>query len=205
MAKQVHYNAAEHIAAKTAEDPYLRPAFAASDRARRFLWNACRAILYRPSPRAMFAWRPSCCDALARQWGRTAISIQARECGPRGTWSARTRWRWPTVRRSITLRRCASVRTPSSRRMRICAARPTTTTIRASRCWPTRWRWGVCVGVCACLGGSRCGRGRGSGAGDGFGGNTGPGAVGNLRRHPGGEGEGAQTSGFGDDAARCHL
>ena len=57
MAKQVHYNAAEHIAAKTAEDPYLRPAFAASDRARRFLWNACRAILYRPSPRAMFAWR----------------------------------------------------------------------------------------------------------------------------------------------------
>ena len=27
MPKQIHYNAAEHISAETAADPYLRPAF----------------------------------------------------------------------------------------------------------------------------------------------------------------------------------
>lgn len=57
MAKDVHYNAAERIPAETAADPYLRPAFAASDRARRLVWNVCRALLYRPSPRPMHAWR----------------------------------------------------------------------------------------------------------------------------------------------------
>jgi putative colanic acid biosynthesis acetyltransferase WcaF len=57
MAKNVHYTAAEHISAETAADPYLRPAFAASDRARRLIWNLCRVALYRPSPRPMHAWR----------------------------------------------------------------------------------------------------------------------------------------------------
>ena len=57
MAKQVHYNAAEQISAETAADPYLRPAFATSNRARRMVWNVCRAVLYRPSPRPMHAWR----------------------------------------------------------------------------------------------------------------------------------------------------
>jgi putative colanic acid biosynthesis acetyltransferase WcaF len=57
MAKQVHYNAAEQISAETAADPYLRPAFATSDRARRMVWNVCRAVLYRPSPRPLHAWR----------------------------------------------------------------------------------------------------------------------------------------------------
>jgi putative colanic acid biosynthesis acetyltransferase WcaF len=57
MAKQVHYNAAEQISAETAADPYLRPAFATSDRARRMVWNVCRAVLYRPSPRPLHALR----------------------------------------------------------------------------------------------------------------------------------------------------
>jgi putative colanic acid biosynthesis acetyltransferase WcaF len=57
MAKDVHYNAADHIPAETAADPYLRPAFPASDRARRLVWNICRALLYRPSPRPLHAWR----------------------------------------------------------------------------------------------------------------------------------------------------
>ena len=57
MARHAHYNAAEHIPAETAADPYLRPAFAAGDRARRMAWNLCRAVLYRPSPRPMHAWR----------------------------------------------------------------------------------------------------------------------------------------------------
>ncbi len=57
MAKEAHYNAADHISAETAADPYLRPAFAAGDRARRLVWNIVRALLYRPSPRPMHAWR----------------------------------------------------------------------------------------------------------------------------------------------------
>ena len=57
MAKQIHYNAADHIAAETAADPYLRPAFTLSDRLRRLAWNLCRALLYRPSPRPLHAWR----------------------------------------------------------------------------------------------------------------------------------------------------
>jgi putative colanic acid biosynthesis acetyltransferase WcaF len=57
MPKDAHYNAAHHISPETAADPYLRPAFSAGDRARRLLWNICRALLYRPSPRPMHAWR----------------------------------------------------------------------------------------------------------------------------------------------------
>lgn len=57
MAKNVRYNAAEYMAAATASDPYLRPAFSAGDRVRRQLWNLCWAVLYRPSPRLMHGWR----------------------------------------------------------------------------------------------------------------------------------------------------
>lgn len=57
MPKPAHYNAADHIPPQTAPDPYLRPAFARGDRARRLLWNLTRALLYRPSPRPMHAWR----------------------------------------------------------------------------------------------------------------------------------------------------
>jgi putative colanic acid biosynthesis acetyltransferase WcaF len=57
MAKEAHYNAAERVSAETAADPYLRPAFAASDRVRRLVWNVCRVLLYRPSPRPMHAGR----------------------------------------------------------------------------------------------------------------------------------------------------
>jgi len=57
MAKQAHYNAADRIAPEPGADPYLRPGFAASDRLRRLVWNVCRALLYRPSPRPFHAWR----------------------------------------------------------------------------------------------------------------------------------------------------
>jgi putative colanic acid biosynthesis acetyltransferase WcaF len=57
MAKQLHYNAADHIAPETAADPYLRPAFNSSDRLRRLVWNLCWLLLYRPSPRPFHAWR----------------------------------------------------------------------------------------------------------------------------------------------------
>jgi putative colanic acid biosynthesis acetyltransferase WcaF len=57
MAKDAHYNAADHISPETAADPYLRPAFSAGDRARRLIWGLCHALLYRPSPRPLHAWR----------------------------------------------------------------------------------------------------------------------------------------------------
>lgn len=67
MPRDAHYNAAEHIAPETAADPYLRPAFAASDRARRLVWNICRILLYRTSPRPLHAWRAF----LLRSFGAT--------------------------------------------------------------------------------------------------------------------------------------
>jgi putative colanic acid biosynthesis acetyltransferase WcaF len=57
MPKQIHYNAAEHISAETAEDPYLRPAFSLGDRLRRLTWNICWSIFYRMSPRPLHSWR----------------------------------------------------------------------------------------------------------------------------------------------------
>ena len=57
MPKQVHYNAAEHISAETAEDPYLRPAFSTSNRLRRLAWNLCWVLFYRMSPRPLHSWR----------------------------------------------------------------------------------------------------------------------------------------------------
>ena len=57
MSRQIYYNAAEHIAATTAEDPYLRPAFSLTIRIRRFAWNICWLFFYRPSPRPLHAWR----------------------------------------------------------------------------------------------------------------------------------------------------
>jgi putative colanic acid biosynthesis acetyltransferase WcaF len=67
MARQVHYNAAEHIAAETAADPYLRPAFSFSNRVRRLVWNICWALLYRLSPRPFHGWR----SLLLRVFGAT--------------------------------------------------------------------------------------------------------------------------------------
>ncbi|WP_174240862.1 putative colanic acid biosynthesis acetyltransferase [Granulicella sp. S190] len=57
MPKQVHYNAADHISADTAADPYLRPAFSLNDRLRRLNWNLCWAIFYKMSPRPLHSWR----------------------------------------------------------------------------------------------------------------------------------------------------
>jgi putative colanic acid biosynthesis acetyltransferase WcaF len=57
MARQAHYNAADHIAPETAADPYQRPAFVLSDRLKRLAWNLCWLLLYRPSPRPFHAWR----------------------------------------------------------------------------------------------------------------------------------------------------
>jgi putative colanic acid biosynthesis acetyltransferase WcaF len=57
MARQIHYNAAEHVPEKTAQDPYLRPAFSGPERLRRLVWNLCWLFFYRPSPRPFHSWR----------------------------------------------------------------------------------------------------------------------------------------------------
>lgn len=57
MAKQAHYNAADHISADTAEDPYLRPAFSLTNRLQRLVWGIVWLIFYRISPRPLHAWR----------------------------------------------------------------------------------------------------------------------------------------------------
>jgi putative colanic acid biosynthesis acetyltransferase WcaF len=50
MAKQVHYNASEHISASTAADPFNRPAFSLQNRLQRLVWGI---VWLRP----FFAWR----------------------------------------------------------------------------------------------------------------------------------------------------
>jgi len=67
MPKQVHYNAADHIEASTAADPYLRPAFSRRERMRRLIWNVTWAFLYRMSPRPLHSWR----SFLLRTFGAT--------------------------------------------------------------------------------------------------------------------------------------
>jgi putative colanic acid biosynthesis acetyltransferase WcaF len=67
MAKEIHYNAAEHIPAESAADPYLRPAFSLRDRIRRLIWNLCWAVFYRLSPRPFHGWR----SMLLRLFGAT--------------------------------------------------------------------------------------------------------------------------------------
>jgi len=57
MAREIHYNAAEHIPPESAADPYLRPAFTRGDRLRRLVWNICWAVFYRLSPRPFHEWR----------------------------------------------------------------------------------------------------------------------------------------------------
>ena len=57
MAREIHYKSADHIAAESAADPYLRPAFSVQDKLRRLLWNLCWLLLYRTSPRPMHGWR----------------------------------------------------------------------------------------------------------------------------------------------------
>jgi len=69
MARQLHYNAADHIFADTAKDPYLRPAFSMQNKLRRFVWNTIWLLLYRPSPRPFHGWRSMLLKAFGAQMG----------------------------------------------------------------------------------------------------------------------------------------
>jgi putative colanic acid biosynthesis acetyltransferase WcaF len=67
MPRDAAYNAADSIQAGDIADPYLRPAFSASNQAARVLWNLVHALLYRTSPRPFHAWR----SMLLRCFGAT--------------------------------------------------------------------------------------------------------------------------------------
>lgn len=67
MPRDIHYNAAEHMSAETATDPYLRPAFSFETRLRRLAWNICWVVFYRTSPRPLHGWR----SFLLRLFGAT--------------------------------------------------------------------------------------------------------------------------------------
>ena len=69
MPKQIHYNAADHISADTAEDPYLRPAFSLQNKLRRLIWNIIWLLLYRTSPRPFHAWRSMLLKAFGATMG----------------------------------------------------------------------------------------------------------------------------------------
>lgn len=70
MPRQIHYNAAEQISAETAADPYLRPAFSFGNRLRRLVWNICRVLLYRLSPKPLHAWRSFLLRLFGARMGR---------------------------------------------------------------------------------------------------------------------------------------
>jgi putative colanic acid biosynthesis acetyltransferase WcaF len=57
MPKSPHYNAADHISADAAPDPYNRPAFSLQNRLQRLIWSIICALFFRLSPRPAFAWR----------------------------------------------------------------------------------------------------------------------------------------------------
>ncbi|CAN5701829.1 hypothetical protein BH10ACI4_BH10ACI4_38570 [soil metagenome] len=69
MAKEIHYNAADHISAESAADPYLRPAFSVNDRVRRLAWGICWSIFYRFSPRPFHGWRSLLLKAFGAKMG----------------------------------------------------------------------------------------------------------------------------------------
>lgn len=69
MARQVHYNAADHIPEETAKDPYLRPSFPQRDRLGRAAWNLCWLLLYRTSPRPLHIWRSMLLRAFGAKMG----------------------------------------------------------------------------------------------------------------------------------------
>ncbi len=57
MSRPIAYNASEHIQADGIADPYLRPNFTRKNRLGRVLWGIVQALLFRPTPRPMHAWR----------------------------------------------------------------------------------------------------------------------------------------------------
>jgi putative colanic acid biosynthesis acetyltransferase WcaF len=69
MSRQIHYNAADHVSADAAADPYLRPAFNSGSRVKRLAWNLCWLFFYRTSLRPMHSWRAMLLRAFGAKLG----------------------------------------------------------------------------------------------------------------------------------------
>ncbi len=69
MPRQADYRASDHISPDTHPDAYNRPAFSASNRARRALWNLVWLLLFRPTPRPLHAWRAALLRLFGAQLG----------------------------------------------------------------------------------------------------------------------------------------
>ena len=54
------------------DDLILKPSFSLANRARRALWGICRALLFRPTPRPMRAWRAAVLRAFGAKIGKHA-------------------------------------------------------------------------------------------------------------------------------------
>jgi putative colanic acid biosynthesis acetyltransferase WcaF len=69
MPREAAYRASDHIGVEYGTDAYTRPAFSRRNRAARTLWNLCRLLLYRPSPRALHGWRAALLRLFGAQLG----------------------------------------------------------------------------------------------------------------------------------------
>lgn len=68
--REAAYNAADLLTGDEAS--FTRPAFSASNRARRAVWNLVWLLLYRPSPRPFFGWRAMLLRLFGAKLGHTA-------------------------------------------------------------------------------------------------------------------------------------
>ena len=69
MAKQLHYNTADHISLDATGDPYLRASFSMSLKLRRLIWNVAWLLFYRTSPRPLHSWRALILRAFGAKMG----------------------------------------------------------------------------------------------------------------------------------------
>lgn len=201
MARQIHYNAAEHIAAETAPDPYARPAFSAGNRMQRMMWNVCWGIFYRFSPRPFFAWRAQ----LLRMFG-AKLGPTCKFCPSSRVWAP---WNLMcgdlvAVGDGAEIYNPAPVRVGShailSQDSYLCGATHDFDDPAFPLLAYANGRGTVCVDLCAGLCGAGSERGRGRGAGTGVGGDARPGAVGGVCGIACGEGEGAEEGALGAGA-----
>jgi putative colanic acid biosynthesis acetyltransferase WcaF len=196
MAKGAQYNAAEHIPAEAAADPYLRPAFAANDRAKRLVWGLCWALLYRTSPRPMHAWRSFLLRSFGAKMGPDCHFYPASKVwAPWNLECAGPGDGWRMAQRFTTRLRCVfGSHAIVSQGAFVCGAThdyddPRFPLLAYAMSFGA-YSW-VCARACVSPG-VNVGEGRGAGAG--VSGDARPGAVGGVCGSSGGEGEGAETT-----------
>ncbi len=80
------------------------------------------------------------CACLGRSWVPSVTCTPSRRSGRHGTWCARIKCLWATMRKSIIQLRCTSARTRLFRKGLICAGPRTIAMTRPFLCWPSQPR-----------------------------------------------------------------